>query len=49
MSYWVFTDIFEVADPRFTPFHGGFVLLNTQGINKQAFYSHQFFKQTGRN
>jgi xylan 1,4-beta-xylosidase len=28
MSYWVFTDIFEEPGPRFTPFHGGFGLLN---------------------
>ena len=27
MSYWTFTDIFEEAGPRATPFHGGFVVL----------------------
>jgi xylan 1,4-beta-xylosidase len=47
MSYWVFTDIFEEAGPRFTPFHGGFGLLNTQGINKPAFYSYQFLNKLG--
>jgi xylan 1,4-beta-xylosidase len=47
MSYWVFTDIFEEAGPRFTPFHGGFGLLNTQGINKPAFYSYQFMNKLG--
>jgi len=47
MSYWVFTDIFEEAGPRFTPFHGGFGLLNTQGINKPAFYSFKFINQLG--
>jgi xylan 1,4-beta-xylosidase len=47
MSYWVFTDIFEEAGPRFTPFHGGFGLLNTQGINKPAFYSYKFMNQLG--
>ncbi len=47
MSYWVFTDIFEEAGPRFTPFHGGFGLLNTQGINKSAFYSYQFLNKLG--
>lgn len=47
MSYWVFTDIFEEAGPRFTPFHGGFGLLNTQGINKPAFYSFKFMNQLG--
>jgi xylan 1,4-beta-xylosidase len=47
MSYWVFTDIFEESGPRFTPFHGGFGLLNTQGINKPAFYSYKFMNQLG--
>lgn len=47
MSYWVFTDIFEEAGPRFTPFHGGFGLLNTQGINKPAFYSFKFMNKLG--
>jgi xylan 1,4-beta-xylosidase len=47
MSYWVFTDIFEEAGPRFTPFHGGFGLLNYQGINKPAFYSYQFMNKLG--
>ncbi len=47
MSYWVFTDIFEEAGPRFTPFHGGFGMLNTQGINKPAFYAYQFLNRLG--
>ena len=47
MSYWVFTDIFEEPGPRFTPFHGGFGLLNYQGINKPAFYSYKFMNQLG--
>jgi xylan 1,4-beta-xylosidase len=47
MSYWVFTDIFEEAGPRFTPFHGGFGLLNYQGINKPAFYAYQFLNRLG--
>jgi xylan 1,4-beta-xylosidase len=47
MSYWVFTDIFEEAGPRFTPFHGGFGLLNYQGINKSAFYSYKFMNKLG--
>ena len=49
MSYWVFTDIFEESGPRFTPFHGGFGLLNTQGINKPSFYSYQFMNRLGNN
>jgi len=47
MSYWVFTDIFEEPGPRFTPFHGGFGLLNYQAINKSAFYSYKFMNQLG--
>jgi xylan 1,4-beta-xylosidase len=47
MSYWVFTDIFEEAGPRFTPFHGGFGLLNYQAINKPAFYSYKFMNMLG--
>jgi xylan 1,4-beta-xylosidase len=47
MSYWVFTDIFEEPGPRFTPFHGGFGLLNYQSINKPAFYAYQFMNRLG--
>jgi len=47
MSYWVFTDIFEEAGPRFTPFHGGFGLINYQGIAKPAFYAYKFMNQLG--
>jgi xylan 1,4-beta-xylosidase len=47
MSYWVFTDIFEEAGPRFTPFHGGFGLLTIQGINKSALYAYKFLHQLG--
>jgi xylan 1,4-beta-xylosidase len=47
MSYWVFTDIFEEPGPRFTPFHGGFGLVNYQSINKPAFYSYKFMNKLG--
>ena len=47
MSYWVFTDIFEEAGPRFTPFHGGFGLLNTQGIKKPSYFSYSFLNKLG--
>ncbi|WPV01730.1 cellulase family glycosylhydrolase [Mucilaginibacter sp. cycad4] len=47
MSYWTFTDIFEEAGPRFTPFHGGFGLLNTQGIKKPAFFAYSFLNKLG--
>jgi xylan 1,4-beta-xylosidase len=47
MSYWVFTDIFEEAGPRFTPFHGGFGLMNTQGIKKAAYHAYSFLNKMG--
>jgi xylan 1,4-beta-xylosidase len=47
MSYWTFTDIFEEAGPRFTPFHGGFGLLNTQGIKKPAYYAFSLLNKLG--
>jgi xylan 1,4-beta-xylosidase len=47
MSYWVFTDIFEESGPRFTPFHGGFGLMNTQGIKKPAYFSYFFMNKLG--
>ena len=47
MSYWVFTDIFEEPGPRFTPFHGGFGLMNTQGIKKPAYFSYSFLNKLG--
>jgi xylan 1,4-beta-xylosidase len=47
MSYWTFTDIFEEAGPRFTPFHGGFGLLNTQGIQKPAYHAFAYLNKLG--
>ena len=47
MSYWVFTDIFEENGPPPVPFHGGFGLLNLQGIKKPAYFAYQFLAQLG--
>ena len=47
MSYWTFTDIFEEIGPRWTPFHGGFGLMNYQDIKKPAFYAYQFLNRLG--
>ena len=47
MSYWTFTDIFEEGGPRFTPFHGGFGLMNYQGIRKPSFYAYQYLSRLG--
>ena len=47
LSYWTFTDIFEEAGPRMTPFHGGFGLMNYQDIKKPAYYAFQYLNKLG--
>lgn len=47
MSYWTFTDIFEEAGPRMTPFHGGFGLINYQDIKKPAFRAYEYVNNLG--
>ena len=47
MSYWTFTDIFEENGPVPSPFHGGFGLLNFQGLRKPSFYAYQFLNKLG--
>ncbi len=47
MSYWTFTDIFEEAGPRTTPFHGGFGMLNYQDLKKPAFFAYKFLNALG--
>jgi xylan 1,4-beta-xylosidase len=47
LSYWTFTDIFEEAGPRFEPFHGGFGLMNLEGIRKPSYFAYRFLRQLG--
>jgi xylan 1,4-beta-xylosidase len=47
MSYWTFTDIFEEAGPRMTPFHGGFGLFNYQDLPKPSYFAYKFLNQLG--
>lgn len=42
LSYWVFTDIFEELGAGPDAFHGGFGLLNLQGVKKPAFHAYRF-------
>jgi xylan 1,4-beta-xylosidase len=42
MSYWTFSDLFEESGPPPTPFHGGFGLLNREGILKPAFFAYKY-------
>ena len=42
MSYWTYTDLFEEPGPPPTPFHGGFGLMNREGIRKPAFFAYKY-------
>lgn len=39
ISYWTFTDVFEEGGAGLGPFHGGFGLVNEQGIHKPTFHA----------
>ena len=47
MSYWTFTDIFEEAGPGPAPLHGGFGLINLQGLLKPSFFAYKFLSELG--
>lgn len=47
MSYWTFTDIFEEGGTVRTPFHGGFGLINFQGLKKPSFYAYKYLNALG--
>ena len=47
MSYWTFTDVFEENGPAPRPFHGGFGLINYEGIPKSAFWAYRFLAMLG--
>lgn len=42
MSYWAYSDLFEEAGPPPTPFHGGFGLMNREGIRKPAWFAYKY-------
>ncbi len=47
MSYWTFTDNFEEGGPVPNAFHGGFGMINFQGLKKPSFYAYQFLNRLG--
>jgi xylan 1,4-beta-xylosidase len=46
-SYWTFSDIFEEDYFPSVPFHGGFGLLNLQGIPKPVYRAHELLHGLG--
>jgi len=42
MSYWTYTDLFEEPGPPHESFHGGFGLLNREGVRKPAYFAYKY-------
>lgn len=47
LSYWTFTDVFEEKGGGETIFHGGFGMINFQGIVKPVFHAYRMLHQLG--
>jgi xylan 1,4-beta-xylosidase len=47
LSYWTFTDVFEEQGAGDSIFHGGFGLINYQGIPKPVFHGYRFLNELG--
>lgn len=47
LGFWTFTDIFEENGPGKSPFHGGFGLINADGIKKPAFWAYWLLNKLG--
>jgi xylan 1,4-beta-xylosidase len=42
MSYWTYSDIFYESGPPPSPFHGGFGLMNINGVRKPAWFVYKY-------
>jgi xylan 1,4-beta-xylosidase len=47
LSYWTFTDVFEEQGAGDSVFHGGFGMINYQGIPKPVFHGYRFMNELG--
>lgn len=47
LGWWVFTDIFEELPIDNRMFHGGFGLINIQGLKKPSYYGYWFLSRLG--
>jgi len=47
LSFWVVSDIFEECRVGDTPFHGGFGLVNVQGLKKASYHGYWFLARLG--
>lgn len=47
LAFWTFTDIFEENGPGKIPFHGGFGLINADGIKKPSYWAYWMLNKSG--
>ncbi|MBU5437842.1 helix-turn-helix domain-containing protein [Tissierella sp. MSJ-40] len=47
IGYWTFTDIMEEAKAGISPFHGGFGLINNNGLKKPSYFAYYFLSKLG--
>ncbi|MFI6423952.1 beta-xylosidase [Promicromonospora sp. NPDC050880] len=47
VSYWTFTDVFEEGGAGIGPFHGGFGLVNEQGLHKPTYHAFAMLSRLG--
>ncbi len=47
LGFWAFTDVFEENGAGNSIFHGGFGLINAQGIKKPSYYGYWFLSKLG--
>jgi len=47
LGFWTFTDVFEEKGPGKSPFHGGFGLMNVDGIKKPAYWGYWMLSKLG--
>lgn len=47
IAYWTFTDVFEEGGAGIGPFHGGFGLVNEQGLHKPTFHAFSMLSRLG--
>lgn len=47
LAYWTFTDIFEEKGGASSIFHGGFGMINFQGIVKPSYHAYQMLNKLG--
>jgi xylan 1,4-beta-xylosidase len=49
LGFWTFTDIIEELKLGISSFHGGFGLINKDGIKKPSYYAYYFLSKLGQN